>query len=185
MPVGPEPVLAYVASRKVEISMVRMLLVGKLAGVDSRHAAGAREERGLDGRPQSSSRWRLDERGGVSATRLRRARSCDIPAAARELWNRAHIGRVRSRARDRAGMGRDRRSGCRGRWTRPIPAVTVIPGAGSRGGVGQEKTRPRDRARARHDIVHPRRGRVDGAGQDREGRRASGRRRGAHALQDV
>ncbi len=35
MPVGPEPVLAYVASRKVEISMVRMLLVGKLAGVDS------------------------------------------------------------------------------------------------------------------------------------------------------
>jgi V/A-type H+-transporting ATPase subunit C len=35
VPVGPEPVLAYVASRKVEISMVRMLLVGKLAGVDS------------------------------------------------------------------------------------------------------------------------------------------------------
>jgi V/A-type H+-transporting ATPase subunit C len=34
MPVGPEPVLSYVASRKVEISMVRMLLVGKLAGVD-------------------------------------------------------------------------------------------------------------------------------------------------------
>jgi len=35
VPVGPEPVLAYVASRKVEISMVRMLLVGKLAGVDA------------------------------------------------------------------------------------------------------------------------------------------------------
>ena len=35
MPVGPEPVLSYVASRKVEISMVRMLLVGKLAGVDA------------------------------------------------------------------------------------------------------------------------------------------------------
>ena len=33
-PVGPEPVLAYVASRKFETSMVRMLLVGKLAGVD-------------------------------------------------------------------------------------------------------------------------------------------------------
>jgi V/A-type H+-transporting ATPase subunit C len=35
MPVGPEPVVSYVASRKVEISMVRMLLVGKLAGVDT------------------------------------------------------------------------------------------------------------------------------------------------------
>jgi V/A-type H+-transporting ATPase subunit C len=35
MPVGPEPVVSYVASRKVEISMVRMLLIGKLAGVDS------------------------------------------------------------------------------------------------------------------------------------------------------
>jgi V/A-type H+-transporting ATPase subunit C len=35
VPVGPEPVLAYVASRKVEISMLRMLLVGKLAGVDA------------------------------------------------------------------------------------------------------------------------------------------------------
>lgn len=34
IPIGPEPVLAYVASRKVETSMVRMLLVGKLAGVD-------------------------------------------------------------------------------------------------------------------------------------------------------
>ena len=33
IPVGPEPVLAYVATRKAEIRMLRVLLIGKLAGV--------------------------------------------------------------------------------------------------------------------------------------------------------
>ncbi|MDT8369066.1 MAG: hypothetical protein RQ745_07650, partial [Longimicrobiales bacterium] len=33
--IGPEPVVAYVMQRKFEASMLRMLLIGKIAGVST------------------------------------------------------------------------------------------------------------------------------------------------------
>lgn len=34
-PIGPEPVIAYVLARQVEVSILRVLLLGQLAGIDS------------------------------------------------------------------------------------------------------------------------------------------------------
>jgi hypothetical protein len=33
-PIGPEPVIAYVLARQVEVSLLRVLLLGQLAGTD-------------------------------------------------------------------------------------------------------------------------------------------------------